>query len=321
MSRRLRAGLAVLAVVLIGLLPACAAGGNGGSGRPLVAVSTNILGDVVRAVVGDQADVLVLMPAGSDPHSFEISAQEAARVRQADLLVANGLGLEEGVQHHLDAAAADGVPQFVAGEAIEPIPYGTGDVAPAGPDDERGAPGLGPDPHLWTDPQRMVQVIDALEPALAQHVPALDTETLASSAAAYRQQLQELDTELGILFATIPPERRALVTNHNVFGYLAQRYGFSVVGTVLPGGSTLAAPSASDFDDLVADLEAAGVTTVFADAARPERLMQVLADEVDLDVQVVPLHTESLSPPGGDAATYLQMMRTNADRIAAGLTR
>ncbi|GAA2009344.1 zinc/manganese transport system substrate-binding protein [Nakamurella flavida] len=278
--------------------------------RPLIAVSTNILGDVVREVIGAQADVLVLMPPGSDPHSFEISAQEAARLRGADLLVSNGLGLEEGVQHHLDAAAADGVPRFVAGDHVETVAY---------TDDEMS----GPDPHLWTDPRRMLQVLDALEPALAA-LDAVDGPALHASAETYRQELRDLDAHLAELFATIPASRRALVTNHNVFGYLAQRYDFTVVGTVLPGGTTLAAPSASDFDDLIQDMATASVDVVFADVAQPERLMRVLADEADVQVEVVPLFTESLSAATGTgedsgAATYLEMMRSNADRITAAL--
>jgi zinc/manganese transport system substrate-binding protein len=273
-----------------------------------VVVSTNILGDVVQAVIGDQAEVVVLMPPGSDPHSFEVSAQEAARLREADLVVSSGLGLEEGVQHHLDSAAADGIPQFVAGDHVRTVRY---------TDDEMS----GADPHWWTDPQRMVQVVDSLEPALAAAVSGIDTAALHTSAESYRQQLRDLDAQLEQQFATIPPHRRALVTNHNVFGYLAQRYGFTVVGTVLPGGSTLAAPSASDFDELITSLKTAGVTVLFADAAQPERLMQVLAEETGIQVSMVPLFTESLSDPRGEAATYLAMMRTNAVRITTNLVR
>ncbi|WP_131824198.1 metal ABC transporter solute-binding protein, Zn/Mn family, partial [Mycobacteroides abscessus] len=81
---------------------------SAGSDRPLVAVTTNILGDVARQVVGDAADVMVLMPPGADPHSFEVSAKEASRLRTADLVVENGLGLEEGVARHVTAAAEDG---------------------------------------------------------------------------------------------------------------------------------------------------------------------------------------------------------------------
>ncbi|WP_205843781.1 metal ABC transporter substrate-binding protein [Nakamurella deserti] len=315
-ARRLVAGLAggVLAVLAGCAGAGAGAGADGVSERPTIAVSTNILGDVVQQVVGDQVDVLVLMPPGSDPHSFEVSAQRAAELRDAELIVSNGLGLEEGVQHHLDAAAADGVPQFVAGDHVQVIAY---------TDDEMS----GPDPHLWTDPQQVLRVVDALEPVVAG-LADVDAGALRSSADAYRQELRTLDAELEQQFVGIPADRRALVTNHNVFGYLAQRYDFTVVGTVLPGGSTLAAPSASDFDDLVTAMETAGVDVVFADATQPERLVQVLADEVGLDVTIVSLFTESLtaatdvaaeSAPGGDAATYLAMMRSNADRITSAL--
>ena len=142
---------AVAAVLTAGLAACAPAGGD----RPLVVVSTNILGDVVGELVGNQAEVLTLMRPNADPHSFEISAQEAARVRSADLLVSNGLGLEEGLQQHLDAAASDGVAAFVAGEAIDVLSYAAGD-----------AEGM-PDSHFWTDPARMIAVVDALEPALA----------------------------------------------------------------------------------------------------------------------------------------------------------
>ncbi|WP_022905785.1 metal ABC transporter solute-binding protein, Zn/Mn family, partial [Curtobacterium sp. B18] len=106
-----------------------------GQDRPLVAVTTNILGDVVSEVVGDAAEVMVLMPAGADPHSFEVSAQEAARLRTADLVVENGLGLEEGVSRHVRAAADDGVPVFTAGDAVEALESTREDDS-------------GPDPHL-----------------------------------------------------------------------------------------------------------------------------------------------------------------------------
>ena len=115
---------AVVAALTAGLAACAPAGGD----RPLVVVSTNILGDVVGELVGDQAEVLTLMRPNTDPHSFEISAQEAARVRSADLIVSNGLGLEEGLQQHLDAAASDGVAAFVAGESVDVLDYAAGDA-------------------------------------------------------------------------------------------------------------------------------------------------------------------------------------------------
>jgi len=305
---------ALAAAVAAGALLAaagCTAAGTGAAGtadRPRVVVTTNILGDVVGELVGDQVDVVTLMPPGADPHSVEISAREAAEMLDADLVVSNGLGLEEGLQQHVDAAGAAGVPVVEAGDLIEPLAYVDGDAEGE------------PDPHLWTDTGRVLDVVDGLEPVLATEVDGIDVDRLTAATASYRAQLETLDAELTATFAAIPAERRALVTNHHVFGYLAERWGFRVVGAVLPSGTTLAAPSASDLADLTEAIEEAGVATIFADSSQPDRLVQVLADEADVDVEVVALHTESLSAPGGGAATYLEMMRSNEQLISHGLS-
>ena len=299
---RTRAVLA--AVVLASGLTACSAPADD---RPLVVVSTNILGDVVEEVAGDEVRVLTLMRPDADPHSFEISAQEAARVRSADLVVSNGLGLEEGLQQHLDAAAAEGVPGFVAGDAIEVLDYTAGDASGA------------PDPHFWTDPARMVDVVEGLEDALVE-VDGVDPAAVRRQAAAYVDQVEDVDAEMTTAFAAIPEERRALVTNHHVFGYLAQRYDFEIVGAVIPGGTTLAAPSASDLADLVQAVDETGVGAIFAESSAPDDLARALADEAGVEVDVVGLYTESLTGPGGGAEDYLSMMRANTARIGEGLS-
>jgi zinc/manganese transport system substrate-binding protein len=287
------------------LLTGCS--GPAGSDRPVVIVSTNILGDVVGELVGDQAEVVTLMKPNADPHSFEISAREAARLRSADLIVSNGLGLEEGLQQHLDAAADADVATFVAGDAIEVLDYSAGD-----------ATGM-PDSHFWTDPARMLDVIDALEPVLAG-IDGIDRSEVAGHTSAYRSELSQLDTDMTAAFGGIPAARRALVTNHHVFGYLADRFDFAVVGAVIPGGTTLAAPSASDLADLVNAVEETGVPTIFAESSSPDRLVQALANEANVHVQVVELFTESLTEPEGGAPDYLTMMRVNTDRITTGLS-
>lgn len=305
-AARLRTLLAALTggALAAGLLAGCAPTTEE---RPHVVVSTNILGDVVGELLGDEAEVLTLMKPNADPHSFEISAREAARLRAADLLVSNGLGLEEGLQQHLDEAAASGAPRFVAGDAVEVLAYADGDAAGT------------PDPHFWTDPGRVLDLVDALEPVLTE-LDGVDPAAVAAHTEAYRRALGELDATMAAAFGTIPVERRALVTNHHVFGYLADRFDFTVVGAVIPGGTTLAAPSASDLAALVAAVERAGVPTIFAESSSPDRLVQVLAEEADVHVEVVELYTESLTAPDGGAPDYLTMMRVNTDRIATGLS-
>ncbi|MFD3443814.1 zinc ABC transporter substrate-binding protein AztC [Microbacteriaceae bacterium 4G12] len=305
MRTRLRP--AIVAGVVATTLAALTGCASAAEDRPLVVVSTNILGNVVDELVGDQAEVRTLMKPNADPHSFEISAQEAGRMRSADLIVSNGLGLEEGLQQHLDAAEAAGVGTFVAGDEIDVLDYGEGDAA-----------GM-PDSHFWTDPGRMLDVVDALAPVLAA-IDGVDAGAVEAQGAAYRDELDALDAEMTDAFAAIPAERRALVTNHHVFGYLAQRFDFDVVGAVIPGGTTLAAPSASDLADLVTAVEETGVPIIFAESSSPDRLVQALASEADVHVEVVELFTESLTEAEGGAPDYLTMMRVNTERIATGLS-
>ncbi|GAA3597252.1 zinc ABC transporter substrate-binding protein AztC [Kineosporia mesophila] len=293
-------------MVVAGLLGLAGCTESGGSDGPRVVVTTNILGNVVEEVLGDQAEVTTLMQPNADPHSFEISARQAALMDDADLVVSNGLGLEEGLQQHLDRAAKAGAPLLVAGDVIDAVPYASGDAEGT------------PDPHFWTDPATMLDVVDALETS-AQAIEGIDTARLTARADAYRQELTQLDTEMTNAFTAIPAQRRALVTNHHVFGYLADRFDFRVIGAVIPGGTTLAAPSAADLRDLSTAIEQAGVPTIFADSSQPDRLVQVLASEADIDVEVAELFTESLTAPGEGAGTYLEMMRANTERIATGL--
>ncbi|MHA7146627.1 zinc ABC transporter substrate-binding protein AztC [Arthrobacter sp. TmT3-37] len=304
MTRTRRYVALVLAVTTMVGASGC---GTAGSTKPVIVVTTNILGDVVQNVVGDEAEVRVLMQPNADPHSFEISAQDGAMMRQADLIVTNGLGLEEGLQQHIDSAQSDDVPLLVAGDVIEPLAYAEGE--------SEGSM----DPHFWTDPTLMIEVVDELQEQTLR-IDDIDPEAVESSTSAYKTELTDLDRTMTEAFAAIPVERRNLVTNHHVFGYLAERYGFRLIGAVIPGGTTLASPSASDLRDLVGAIEEAQVTTIFAESSQPDRLVQVLADGANIDVDVVELFTESLTDPGEGADTYLTMMRTNTERIAAGLS-
>ncbi|KPC81861.1 zinc ABC transporter substrate-binding protein AztC [Streptomyces sp. NRRL S-4] len=291
-------------VLLLGVVSGCAGSERG---RPSVVVTTNILGDITRNVVGDQAEVTVLMQAGADPHSFGVSAPQAAAVERADLVVHNGLGLEENVLRHVAAAEEAGVPVLAVGEAVDPITYTTGESA-----DE-------PDPHFWTDPERVGDAAVLIADQVTEHVRGVDKDVVGRNASAYGSQVAELTTWMREQFDEIPSERRRLVTNHHVFGYLAQRFGFRVVGAVIPSGTTLASPSASDLKSLADAIETAGVKAIFADSSQPDRLAQVLRRESDIEVDVVPLFSESLTAKGEGAATYLEMMRANTRSIATGL--
>lgn len=301
---RLATRLCALIVAALFALTACS---NSGAHRDEVLVTTNILGDLTRAVAGDAVEVTVLMQANSDPHFFAISAQQAARFERASLIVYNGLGLEESVLRNVEAAEKSGVAGISVGAAIDPIAYAA--------EEANGRP----DPHFWTDPRRVRRAVEVIRDRIVDHVPGVDAAAVRAGADRYLTELDRLERWMTERFATIPVERRKLVTNHHVFGYLAQRFGFEVVGAVIPGGTTLASPSPSDLSALAGTIRAAGVGAIFADASQPDRLARVLADQAGVHVQVISLYSESLTEPGGGAGTYLEMMRANTESIVRGL--
>jgi zinc/manganese transport system substrate-binding protein len=297
------AALPVLALALA----ACgddddAAGASGD--RPQVVVTTNVLGDVVSDLVGDEAAVEVIMPPGTAPHEFQASAQQVAAMRDADALVTNGAGFEEGLTETIDAAEQDGVPTFAAIDAVDTLQL-----------DGDG----GTDPHFFTDPARMAAAAQGISDFLVDELPGLDTPAFASQTRATIDGLHALDGEVERTLSVVPANRRTLVTNHEVFGYFADRYGFEVVGAVIPAGTTQAEPSAAQLDELAHTIEDQHVPAIFVETSSPTRLADALADEVG-DVEVVELFSESLGDEGSRGETYAAMMRTNAERIADALT-
>ncbi|MFJ3933960.1 zinc ABC transporter substrate-binding protein AztC [Streptomyces sp. NPDC090029] len=311
-TARLRALL--LTLVSFCVVAGTATGCTSGDDRPRVVVTTNILGDITREIVGEEADVSVLMKPNADPHSFGLSAVQAAELENADLVVYNGLGLEENVLRHVEAARESGVATFAAGEAVDPLTFHTG--GEGGSEEDAGEP----DPHFWTDPDRVRKAAGLIADQVVEHVDGVSEKTVRANAERYDGQLADLTTWMEKSFASVPADRRALVTNHHVFGYLADRFGFRVIGAVIPSGTTLASPSSSDLRSLTQAMEKAGVRTVFADSSQPTRLAEVLREEMGGDVDVVPLYSESLTEKGEGAGTYLEMMRANTAAMAASLT-
>ncbi|RCG21574.1 zinc ABC transporter substrate-binding protein [Streptomyces diacarni] len=299
--------------LLVLLVCAVFAGVTGCSGRaderPTVVVTTNILGDITRQIVGGEAEVKVLMKPNADPHSFGVSAAEAAEIESADLVVYNGLGLEENVLRHVSAARDSGVPTLGVGKAVDPLTYKSDETAGR------------PDPHFWTDPYRVRKAVRLIGEKVAGEVDGVDKKAIAAQTTEYGDKVRRLSARMKERFAAIPKERRKLVTNHHVFGYLAHRFRFQVVGAVIPSGTTLASPSAADMKSLATTIDRTGVKAIFVDSSQPDRLARVLKRESHVDVAVVPLFSESLTEKGKGAATYLQMMRANSKAIERGLTR
>ncbi len=299
----------IVATAVSAALAGCAAPAASNDSPIEIVVTTSILGDVVTNVVGDNARVETIMAPGVDPHDFAPSARQVEAIRNADLVVANGLGLEEGLTDVLESAAADGVPVFEMAPVADPLPFGA--------DDHADDPDHGDlDPHFWEDPSRMTIAVQALAEALVELDPSIDWSDPAD---AYTTSLDEVDVELLGIFTVIPADRRVIVTNHDAFGYLADRYDLEVVAVVVAGGSTLAEPSASDLADLVAVVKEREVAAIFTDNTTSSSLAEAVAAEVGDSVSVHELYSGSLSDPDGPASNYLEMLRFNATTIADAL--
>ena len=328
--------------------------------KPLIVVTTNILGDVVGKAVGDLFDVETIMPPGADPHVFQASAKQVDRMMKADLLVVNGANFEEGLLDVIKGAESDGVKVFEAIDSVDPLEdndkeeghddhddhdeeghddhdeeghddhdeeghddhdkeEGHDDHDEEGHDDHHGHDHGGVDPHFFTDPGRMAQVVKQLSDFLVLNFPEIDEKDLVSHMTDYSKKLEDLDSEVMQTLSSIPTGSRVMVTNHEVFAYFAESYEFEILGTIIPSSSTLSNTSAKDLVDLAEKMKAEGVPAVFVDASSSDALAEALAGEVD-GVKVVSLFSESLGAEDTAGSTYIDMVRTNSELIASALT-
>jgi ABC-type Zn uptake system ZnuABC Zn-binding protein ZnuA len=281
------------------------------SGLNVVAVET-FLADITRNVAGTRAHVDSLVPLGLDPHEFEPAPKDVARLNKSQVLVVNGAGLESWLQPILSnmdgqrqlIVASKGLKSRAAreGEAVEAVPAGAGATD---------------DPHFWLDPLEVVAYVENIREGLTQADPA-GKDVYASSAAAYITQLKDLDSWIRQQVAAIPPEKRLLVTNHESLGYFADRYGFKVVGTIIPSVSTDSSPSAQELAHLVDQIRAAGVHAIFLEMGSNPQIARQLSEETGVKV-VTDIYTHSITPPDGPAPTYIAMMKTNVNAIVAAL--
>jgi zinc/manganese transport system substrate-binding protein len=316
-KKKMRAAVpsATLAVLL--LLTGCGSDAGEADEELHIVATTSIWGDVVENIVRDDASVAVLMPIGTDAHDFEPTSVQVASLQTADLVIANGLGLEETMEDTLEAAVADGANVYAVAPDLEPLPLSAD--SPAAHDEEgQGSDDHdGDDPHVWFDPLRMATAAGLIAARLAEVDDSIDWQERATD---YAAELVAADEEISRIVSAIDPDGRKLVTNHEALGYFAKRYGFEMIGVVIPGGSTLADPSSADLAELVEEIEHESVPAVFAETSQPTRLAEAVAAEVGRDISVVELYTESLGEKGAEADSLIGLLVTDARLIAGALT-
>ena len=302
----MRCYLCVSLVLLSLLTAACSAttlpptpGGN------LQVVATfSVVGDFVRNVGGDKIELTTLVGPGQDTHTFEPSPADAKALVEAAVIVENGLGFETWLDD-LYQASGSRATRVVVTDGIEPRTATEGDEAGQ------------PDPHVWHSVDNAVQMVKNIREALAKADPA-NAAAYETNANTYLAQLQDLDSWVFTQVKTVPEARRKLVTTHDTFGYFAARYGFEVVGAVLPTSTEGASPSAKELAALIEAVKVQGVPAVFAENVSSNALLNQVAAEAGVEV-VASLYTDALGPPGSGGETYLKMMHYNVAVIVNAL--
>jgi ABC-type Zn uptake system ZnuABC Zn-binding protein ZnuA len=296
-------------LLLPSLVFICSACSIGGGIKPVTLPSTQVmavetfLADISRHVAGDRLKVNVLLQPDVDPHSYQPTPRDVTRIAESTILIINGAGLESFLGPLLVNAGGERL-VIEASAGLKPRSDPGGDH-PMG------------DPHFWLDPINVVKYVENIRDGLSQSDPG-GTQIYAANAKAYIKDLYSLDAWIKEQVSQIPPAHRLLVTNHETFGYFAERYGFTVVGTVIPSLSSEASPSAQQMTSLIKQIKQMGAPAIFLEAGANPNLAEQIANETGTKV-ITNLYTHSISSTSGPAPTYIDMMKYNVKLIVEAL--
>ena len=272
-----------------------------------VVADTDILGDVVKQVGGDLINLHVLIPVGSDPHSYQPWPRDLTQVADAGVVFVNGAGLEQGFLDRLVQNAGKApIIDLVEGHPAAPVHRQSGGCLRRGAG-YRSAGVDGPEQRDGLGPEH--------KEALSQQDPE-NAATYTANANAYLKQLQDLDAWIKQQVVQVPISNRKLVTDHLVLGYFASRYGFERLGAIFPGYSSMSEPSAQDVARLEDLMRSLGVQAVFVGNTVDPQVAEQLTS--DTGVKLVYIYTGSLTK-GEPAATYIDYMHYNVNAIVDAL--
>jgi zinc/manganese transport system substrate-binding protein len=272
-----------------------------------VVATTTQIGDWAREVGGGAVAVDQILQPNTDPHEYEPRPSDVAAAADAQLVFANGDNLDKWIGQIVsdggsDATVVDlgaGVPERLPGESS-------------------GAEASKYDPHWWHDPRNAEAAVREIERQLAAADPAHRRE-FERNARAYLASLRKLDAGIARCIDSVPVAKRKLVTDHDAFGYFAQRYGIDVVGAVIPSQTTQAQPSAKDLSALIGLIEREHVKAVFPESSLSAKVADAIARQTGASADYT-LYGDTLGPAGSDGATYMSMEAANTDSMVRGFS-
>ena len=341
-GRRSRRALGVVGAIAVGggFLAGCGSGGDseGGTGKTVSVIATTTqIADVVREVGGDEVEVTQLLQPNTDPHDYEPRPSDVAAFPDADVVFINGGHLDEWVEELIEDSGSEarvvdlgmGIPVKLeggedghghAGEEAKGEEHGHDHGGEKAKGEEHGHDHGAEevDSHWWHDPTNIEAATARVAAVLGQVDPEASS-VFAGNARSYERELATLDNAIEVCIDRIPVSERKLVTDHEAFGYFANRYGIEVIGTVIPALTTQAEPSAGDLAELEETIRSEGVKAVFPESSVPSTTAEAIARDTGASAEYS-LYGDTLGPADSDAGTYIGMMEFNADQIAGGLS-
>lgn len=274
----------------------------------VVLATTGIIADTTANITGDVATVETLVPAGADPHTYQPTADDIEQIRTADLVLYNGLGLEAQMTDALEGIGDRAVP---VGEGVDQerlLPWEEGE-------------GKNYDPHIWTDVQVWSQVAQYIGTTLQQRDPE-NAKQYADNTLAYLEELSLLDQEVLNAIATIPEERRYLVSTHDAFGYFSKAY--DIESRALLGISTESEAGTRDVDELATFIVQNDIPAIFGENITSDRFAQSVIEAAEAQGHTVEigdqLYTDALGEPGTPQDSYIGLIRSNTESIVNALS-
>ncbi len=302
--------LSVLLWLLVNCLGCTGQRNNEKDHQFVVVAETPVIAEFAQEVAGNRATVHALIPPGQDPHTYQLTAADLRLLVEADLVLLNGGPLAPAVERAVKSQV-DPARVVIVSANLEPLPVIPEEEAPSD-HEHHGAI----DPHFWLSVPNAISYVKTTRDALTNVDPE-GTSFYNQNAEHLIKRLEDLDAWIREQVASIPPERRLLVTGHRVFTYFAQEYGFTVVGTLVPSASTEAEPSATDLRRLIEVMRQKQVPAIFVEQGVNPALAQQVAEATGAKV-VVGL-ADQPDPSRPEVATYEAMMRHNVAVLMKGL--
>lgn len=307
-------------IVLSSCAPASTGEVNEGDIPLKVLAAESFIADMAQNVTGDRITVETLIPLGMDPHGFEPSPQDVAMIADSNVLIINGTGFEEWLQDVIDNTGGSRI-VIDSTAGLTPRDPKPGELAHEHDESDHDEVDNGHhhdvDPHFWLDPISAIEYVENIRDGLIQADPE-GAEFYTANANAYILQLKELDETIRKKVSVIPVEQRLLVTNHESFGYYADRYGFQIIGTIIPSVSTNSSPSAQQLAELVDHIKETGAIAIFMEPGTNTQLADQISSETGIKV-IRDLYTHSITHKDGNAPTYIDMILWNTDQIIKSL--